>query len=182
MVVEKIGYGAGDDRPGPVPNVLRVLIGESHRPTSHGDRVLLLETNLDDMSPEWTGHLMERLSIEGSLDVWLSPIIMKKGRPAQELKVLAPLTKESRILKTLFAESTTFGIRRREVDRVTLEREFHSVETPWGKVRVKVGRLDGEVLSASPEYEDLRTIATQTGRPLKEVHEEVMALYRQGGH
>lgn len=179
MVVENVGYGAGDDRPGPIPNVLRVFIGETRAAGNHGDRVLLLETNLDDMNPEWTGHLVEKLYGEGSLDVWLSPILMKKGRPAQELKVLAPLDKESRVLKTLFAESTTFGVRRREVDRVTLEREFHSVETPWGKVRVKVGRLEGEVLSASPEYEDLRSVAAQAGRPLKEVHQVVMETYRR---
>ncbi len=179
MVVEAIGYGAGDDRPGPVPNVLRVIIGEHRGAVGDGDRVLLLETNLDDMSPEWTSHLVDKLFAAGSLDVWLTPALMKKGRSAQELKVLAPLAKEHEILKTLFRESTTFGVRRRDVDRITLEREYHTVETRWGNVRVKLGRFGGELVSASPEYEDLRTVAARSGQPLKEVHRLVMKKFEE---
>lgn len=183
MTPQSIGYGAGDDRPGLVPNVLRVLIGEAREsiPSSppSGDRVLLLESNVDDMSPEWMSHLMERLFAAGALDVWLTPILMKKGRSAHELRVLAPLDKETTVTRTLFQESTTFGLRRREVDRVTLSRDFHTIKTRWGDVKIKVGRLDGDVLTAAPEYDDLRTVAAKAKKPLKDVHALVMAEYRK---
>ena len=144
-----------------------------------GDRVVVLETNIDDMSPEWTGHLLELLFEAGALDVTATAVLMKKSRPAQEIKVVAPLSKEARILETLLRESTTFGIRRTETNRVILERETRTVHTPWGPVRVKVGRLGAEVITTSPEYEDLRAASTKAGLPLKEVHRRVMELFDQ---
>ncbi len=181
LTVRAVGYGAGDDRPGPVPNLLRVIVGEREDATSGGDRVLLLETNIDDMSAEWTSHLAERLFGAGALDVWLTPIVMKKGRAAQEVSVLVPPRLEADALRVLFAESTTFGVRRREVDRVTLEREFHSVDTEWGPVRVKIGRLGPKRVSAAPEHDDLRRVASASGLPLKEVHRRVMRDFDSGG-
>ena len=177
MTVARVSYGAGDDRPGPVPNILRLVIGETTARTPHGDRVLLLETNLDDMSPEWTGHLVEQLFTAGALDVWLTPILMKKGRSAQELKILAPLAREEALAALIFRESTTFGIRRHEVDRITLVRRFHNVTTPWGEVRVKVGTFGSEDIGAAPEYEDLRALATKANKPLRELHRLVMERY-----
>jgi uncharacterized protein (TIGR00299 family) protein len=182
MVVSSVGYGAGDDRPGPVPNALRVVLGETR--TAGGgpfagpsDSVIVLEASLDDMSPEWLGHLMERLFEAGALDVSFTPIVMKKSRPGHEVRVLAPLAAEGAVARMLFAESTTFGMRRTAAERIVLAREHRPVETPGGTVRVKVGMLAGEVLTASPEYEDLRAAARAAGRPLKEMHDLVMRLF-----
>ncbi|MBI4601091.1 MAG: nickel pincer cofactor biosynthesis protein LarC [Planctomycetes bacterium] len=175
-----VGYGAGDDRPGPVPNALRVILGETAAQPGT-DRVVLLETNLDDMSPQWSGYLMERLFEAGALDVSLAPILMKKSRPAHELRVILPPAAEELVLRVLFSESTTLGVRRSEVDRVVLEREQRAVETPWGLVKVKLGMLAGEVVTATPEYEDLQAAARKAGLPLKEVHARVMEEFRRGG-
>ena len=185
--VESIGYGAGNDRPGPVPNMLRVLIartttsGESAGTGKARDRVLLLETNIDDMSGEGIGHLTERLFACGALDVWVTPIGMKKSRPGQMVSILGPLESEKELADVLFRESTTFGIRRSEVDRLVLERELCDVETPWGTVRVKVGKRDGEEVSASPEYEDVRKAAEVSGLAVIEVQRQVLDLYHREG-
>jgi uncharacterized protein (TIGR00299 family) protein len=172
--VQAIGYGAGDDRPGPTPNVLRVILAEREAAPVGTDRVALLETNIDDMSPEWLGYLMDRLFEAGALDVYLSPVLMKKSRPAQQVSVLAPLQKEEQIAEILFVESTTFGFRRQEVERRVLDRELRKVETPWGAVQVKVGSRSGVVVSVSPEYEDLRRAALAAHLPIKEVHRRVL--------
>ena len=181
LVVSAVGYGAGDDRPGPIPNALRAILGDRQARGPICDRVVVLETNIDDMSPEWMGHLLDRLFEAGAVDVSLTPALMKKSRPAQEVKVLVPLAAEARVVETLFGESTTFGIRRTEADRVLLTREFLPVATPWGMVKVKVGRLGGKVMTAAPEYEDLRAAALKAGLSLKEVHEKVMETYRAQG-
>jgi uncharacterized protein (TIGR00299 family) protein len=184
MVVSSVGYGAGDDRPGPVPNALRVILGETRTAASGSlpgptEMIAVLEASIDDMSPQWLGNLMERLFAAGALDVSFTPIVMKKSRPGHEVRVLAPLAGEASVTRTLFAESTTFGIRRTATERVILAREYRPVETPGGTVRVKVGLLAGEVLSAAPEYEDLRAAARAAGRPLKEMHDLVMGLFRR---
>jgi hypothetical protein len=175
--VETIGYGAGDDRPGPIPNAIRLIIGERTAAAAN-DRVVVLETHIDDMSPEWLGYLQEKLFEAGALDVSVAPLVMKKSRPAHALKVIVTHAVEPQALRILFAESTTFGLRRQDVERVILTRELHPVETPWGTVRVKVGRAAGDVMTAAPEYEDLRAAAQRAGRPLKEVHERVLELFR----
>lgn len=173
-----IGYGAGSDRPGPVPNVLRVILANRLGSLSETDRVLLLETNIDDMSPQWLGHLMEKLFAAGALDVFMTPILMKKSRQAHQVSVIAPLEREGDVAETLFTESTTFGVRRSEVDRLVLARAVHTVETPWGSVRIKVGSLAGREASASPEYEDLRRAAANANLPLKLIHQRVLELFR----
>ena len=109
MVVDAIGYGAGDDRPGPIPNVLRLVLGESISSPPRRDRIVVLEANLDDMSSEWLGHLMDRLFEAGAVDVSFAPVFMKKNRPAHELKVLAPLEAETRVVRTLFAKARRSG-------------------------------------------------------------------------
>lgn len=178
LVVSAIGYGAGDERPGPVPNVLRAILGEREGAPAPCDRVVVLETNIDDMSPQWLGHLMDRLLDAGALDVTLGPVVMKKSRPAHAVTVIAPAERESEILRVLFRESTTLGVRRRFADRVILHRERVEVSTSWGTIAVKVGRLGGEVVTASPEYEELKALAEKAGLPLKEAHAVVMGLYR----
>ncbi len=170
MVVAAIGYGAGDDRPGPIPNVLRLVLGEMAAGAPGTDRVVLLETTVDDMSPQWIGYLIDILLEAGALDVTVAPIHMKKSRPGQEIRVLAPPGKDGPLADLLFRETTTLGIRRSEVDRLVLDRSFETVATPWGEARIKVGRQGGRVVSASPEYEDIQRIARASGEPLKNVH------------
>ena len=184
MQVEKIGYGAGqkDFR---IPNVLRVSIGElgvgwEARRTAasaahghaheHEDVVVQLETNVDDMNPEWYGHVTERLLSEGALDVTLAPVFMKKGRPGTLVSVLVTPEQVEPALATLFAETTTLGIRVNHVLRRKLERRVESVITPFGDVRVKLALHDGNVRSTAPEYEDCRTLATRAGVPLQAVY------------
>ena len=187
LVIQAVGYGAGDDRPGPVPNALRVIVGEAAArpepapPKGAPERVVVLEASVDDMSPQWLGNLMDRLFEAGALDVSFAPITMKKSRPAQEIKVLAPLEGEGAVVRTLFEESTTLGVRRTETDRIVLEREMASVDTPWGPVRVKIGRLGDREVSAQPEYEDLKRAAREAGKPLKEIHATVLELWRRRG-
>ncbi len=179
LTVRRIGYGAGDDRPGPVPNVLRILLGERSAAGGECDRVVALETNVDDMSPQWIGYLVDRLFEAGALDVTVAPSGMKKSRPAHEIRVLAPLGADGPLAEILFRETTTFGIRRFEVDRLILERSFETAETPWGLIRIKVGRRAGKVLSASPEYEDVQKAAKAAGVPFKEVHRRAMEEFHR---
>ena len=183
LVVGEIGYGAGDDRPGAVPNVLRITLGETQpvggAPTgARRDRIVVLETQIDDMTSEWLANLMDQLFAAEALDVTYTPVLMKKGRPGHELRVLVPLAKEGAVLQTLFRESTTFGVRRAESDRIILDRRTATVECPWGNVRVKEGLLGDEVVTASPEFADLDAAARTSRVPLKELHAQVMEAYR----
>ena len=178
--VTATGFGAGDDRQGSTPNALRVFLGELEETPAGRDRVLLLETNIDDMSPEWIGHLVDRLLEEGALDVSVSPILMKKNRPAHKITIIAPLLREQEITHTLFCESTTIGVRRTETERVVLERETEEIGTPWGKIRIKIARHGGEQVGASPEFEDLKRAAASSGLPLKELHRQALEIFHQG--
>jgi len=171
MTVESVGYGAGARDPAEMPNLLRVVIGETPV-RAESDRVWVLETNIDDMSSELFEVLFERLFAAGALDVFTTAIQMKKGRPAVKLSVLAPEELRSRAEEIIFRETTTFGIRAYEVERRKLERQSVRVRTKFGEVRVKLGRLGGELLTASPEYEDCRRAAARGGIALKEVYEE----------
>jgi uncharacterized protein (DUF111 family) len=142
--------------------------------------VVLLETSVDDLSPQVTGYLIERLLEAGALDVTVAPIHMKKSRPAQEIRVLAPAGKDGPLADLLFRETTTLGIRRSEVDRLVLERSFETVDTPWGEARIKVGRQGGRVVSAAPEYEDAQRLARAAGVPLREVQRRALEeFYRR---
>ena len=176
MRVEAVGYGAGS-RDSTRPNVLRLWIGERENLPAR-ERIALLETNLDDMSPELYEHALGRLFEAGALDAFLTPIIMKKGRPATLITVLCDPAKTSELAEILFRETTTLGVRVRESERWCLEREWIEVETGWGKVRVKVGRLRGEVTSLAPEYEDCRRLAEESGIPLKTIYDDALARAR----
>ncbi|MBI4584269.1 MAG: nickel pincer cofactor biosynthesis protein LarC [Planctomycetes bacterium] len=177
--VSSIGYGAGDDRPGEVPNVLRVVIGESGEARER-DRVVQIEANLDDASPQWLGYLQEQLLAAGALDVAITPVLMKKSRPGHLLTVLATPGKEAVLEDLIFQETPTFGLRKQEVERVILARDLVPVATPWGEVRVKVGRRGGAVVTAAPEYEDLKKLAQSTGQPIKELSRRVMEEFHRG--
>jgi uncharacterized protein (TIGR00299 family) protein len=167
MTIEAIGYGAGDDRPGPMPNVLRAVLGRGGGGGS--DRIVSLETNLDDFVPEHFDHLMERLFEAGALDVSIQHLQMKKNRPGFLLRVLARPADRMPLARMLFAESTAIGVRATESDRLILEREQRRVETPFGRIGVKrVRDADGR-LHVSAEYDDCKRAAKRTGAPLRDV-------------
>jgi len=179
MTVEGIGYGAGQ-RDFPFPNLLRLLVGTTS-PTldARMETLTLLEANIDDLNPEFYGHLMERLFTAGALDVYLTPVHMKKNRPGVVLSVTCPPAQAETLAALIFAETTTIGLRRQEIQRWALARERVEVETAYGTVGVKVARLSGKVMTASPEYEDCRRLALESGVPLKEVYAAAEAALRR---
>ena len=168
------GYGAGDYIIPEMPNMLRVVLGEM---TGGADEeVILIETNIDDMSPEFYEVTMEFLFIAGALDVYFTPIIMKKSRPATKISVLSLESNRPALTKILLNQTSSFGVRYCPVGRTVLEREIKNVKTSWGFVKVKAGKLNGEVLQVSPEYEDCRKISIRKKVPVKKIYEE--AQYR----
>ena len=167
MTVEAIGHGAGNDRDGPLPNVLRAVLGRASGAAA--DRVVLLETHLDDLVPEHFDYLMERLFGGGALDVSVQHLQMKKNRPGYLVRVLARPSERLELAKILFAESSALGVRVTESDRIVLEREERRVTTPWGRVRVKRVRDPEGRVSVSAEYDDCRRVARRHGVPLREV-------------
>jgi uncharacterized protein (TIGR00299 family) protein len=171
MKISVIAYGAGDkDFPG-MPNVLRLMIGELA--TSYDeDTSVVIETNIDDMNPQVYDYLIEKLMQQGAQDVYLTPVIMKKGRPAILLSVLTDKSKTDTILNTLFRETTSIGVRIQEVARKKLTREITEVETAYGTIKVKISKQGNEVLTITPEYEDCRKIAEEKQVPLREIIEE----------
>lgn len=170
---EKIGYGAGKADL-PTPNFLRVILGGAEEPAAGylTDRVTLLETNLDDMNPQFYDHVMERLFAAGALDVYLVPVQMKKNRPGVVLSVLAPQERAEALLAILFAETTTLGVRLRDTPRCCLERATRVVDTPYGQIRVKEARLGDHILHASPEYDDCKRAAKEHRVPIALVYDE----------
>lgn len=166
FTVRDVGYGAGQ-KDFPFPNLLRVFIGDETVSGVEATNVVLIEANIDDQSPQLYEGAMAALFDAGALDVWLTPIQMKKCRPAQQISVLCAPGDRERLSGVLFAETTTFGVRYSSWERTCLDREWVAVMTPYGEVRVKVARQDGEVRTATPEYEDCRLRAAQAGVPLK---------------
>ncbi len=171
MVPRAIGYGAGTRELSDRPNVLRVTLGEpvGAQDAPAAPEVVLVEANVDDMSPQLVGPLYDALFGAGAVDVWSAPILMKKGRPAIQLSALAPPASLAAVERAFFSHSTTLGLRRRALERVVLARSFATVATPYGKVRVKLGALDGEILGAQPEFDDCRRLATRAQVPAREV-------------
>jgi len=181
MEVKAIGYGAGH-RDLPIPNLLRISIGEAVEAGVRGyeeDVVTVMEANIDDMNPEFYDHVMGRLFEKGALDVFLTPIQMKRNRPAVKLSALAREANVSGVLDAFFEETTTLGVRLYEMRRKKLARESIVVETKYGRVDVKVGKLGDVVKNVSPEYEDCRRTASQLGVSLKEVYEEARRAARE---
>ncbi|HEY6290376.1 MAG TPA: nickel pincer cofactor biosynthesis protein LarC [Terriglobia bacterium] len=184
MKVERIGYGAGArDLPGH-PNLLRLMIGERtsspdlRASSLDGDVVAVVETSVDDMSPEVYGYLVERALAAGALDISCAPIEMKKNRPGLDIRLLAKPEQAEALADLIFAETTTLGLRISRAERRVLRREMVSVETPYGAIRLKIGLRNGHVLNASPEYEDCRRVALERGVPLKEVMQAAQAAFR----
>ena len=183
MNVAAVGYGAGSAQIAEQPNVLRVLIGEAvaSRVAPPVESVTVIEANLDDMNPQIYGYFAEKALAAGALDVYATPVQMKKNRPGQLVTVLCSPADEKVLAELLFRETTTIGVRIWQAQRRTLLRELVSVQTPHGEVRVKISRQNGVVLNAAPEYEDCRRIAEERGVPLKDVLAAAVAAYRSGG-
>jgi uncharacterized protein (TIGR00299 family) protein len=180
MRPEQVGYGAGSKDFEHTPNVLRVLIGEA-APAGSSHDVVVIESEIDDMNPQIFGILMDRLLAAGALDVFYTPIQMKKNRPGTLLTVVAPPDLRERLTSIVFRETTTIGLRYRGMRRECLERETVSVATPYGAVGIKVARRDGEVLNASPEFDDCARLAAEKGVPVKDVQAAASKAYLERG-
>jgi uncharacterized protein (TIGR00299 family) protein len=184
MQVQRVGYGAGSRNPPGNPNVLRISVGElleiQQPAKSSGDdfkTITVLETTIDDLTPQVMGYVTERLLGEGALDVFVISAQMKKNRPGSLLTVLCRNETAQRMREIIFSETSTLGIRMRQERRDCLERKSVPVTTQWGTVRVKESSLNGLVSNYSPEYDDCRRIAAQQGVPLKQVQQETINSY-----
>ena len=189
MRIGKIGYGVGTRTLTTRPNVLRAVLGdESGSGLSAAqaggyetDTITRIETNIDDLSPELLGAVMDKLFSAGALDVFFTPIQMKKNRPAAQLTALCEESAAAKIADVIFLETTSFGVRVDRVNRLKLERRFEKVTTPFGEVAVKLGLRDGEVIQASPEFESVRAVSEKSGQPLRVVQEAALRASSLGG-
>jgi uncharacterized protein (TIGR00299 family) protein len=170
MKVERIGYGAGRDNL-PHPNLLRLIIGDSES-ISGREKVVVIETNIDDMNPQFYDYVMEKLLAMEVLDVFITPILMKKNRPGHLLTIICPSEKLPFVTKFLLKETTTLGLRWHVEEREKSDREILTKETKYGKIRFKLARWEGRIVNLSPEYEDCKKLAIENRVPLKEVFEE----------
>jgi uncharacterized protein (TIGR00299 family) protein len=178
LTIEKVGYGAGKMDLA-VPNLLRVLIGEvSEYPRDYAtEYVTVIETNIDDMNPQFYDHIMDGLLSAGALDVFLTPVQMKKNRPGILMSIITPRERVEKLLNILFEESTTLGVRIAETRRLSLSRSFHSVSTKFGDIRVKVARKGDTVVNIAPEYEDCKNAANAHGVAISQVYAEVQRAW-----
>jgi uncharacterized protein (TIGR00299 family) protein len=175
MSVEKVGYGAGDRDFPSTPNVLRLLIGRAGE--AAGDRVTVIECEIDDMNPQIFGVAMERLYAAGALEVFYVPVQMKKNRPGTLMTVVSPPSLRSAMADIVFRETTTIGLRYYDVDRECLRREVVTVETPIGAVRFKIAWRDGRVINAAPEFEDVARLAADHKLAVKDVQAMAVKAY-----
>lgn len=175
MTVERIGHGAGQRDLVEQPNLLRLFVGDA-KPQAAADTVWVLETNLDDVPGEIVGYVMESLFAAGALDVFVTPIQMKKNRPGVMLSILANAANLAALEDIVFRETLTFGIRRYQVQRHKLHRKSATVQTAWGPVKGKLGWLEGREPVFTPEYEDCARIARDHGVPLREVMEAIQRI------
>jgi pyridinium-3,5-bisthiocarboxylic acid mononucleotide nickel chelatase len=174
FVSESIGYGAGTWEL-VIPNVLRAVLGVSGQSGSEDDLVVV-EANIDDLNPQVYSYVMEKLFAAGARDVWLTPIMMKKSRPATQLSLLVDKKELEKMVAVLFEETSTIGTRYYPVNRVITERQLVEVETTRGRVRVKIGSYLGKVCNIAPEFEDCRRLAEDQGLPLKTVLQEAQSI------
>lgn len=179
MTIERIGYGAGTCDPA-IPNLLRLCIGESAEEVRgyESDHIAVIETNIDDMNPQFYDYLMQKIMKIGAMDVFLSPVQMKKNRPGTLITVLCPIDKTETVADFLMRESTTIGIRWRAESRIKAHRSIETVQTPYGPIRVKTARVRGEIINISPEYEDCKHAALENNVPIQEVAEQARVKVR----
>ena len=178
MNIMKSGYGAGSHEIKEIPNLLRVVLGEVLIP-SKIITMKVIETNIDDMNPEFYDHIMSQLLIAGAADVFLTAVHMKKNRPGTLLTTVVSNDKFHSAVQIILEETSTFGIRHYDVVRTELKRENKLIKTPFGKVRIKVGTFAGSRLTVSPEYEDCKKLALKKGIPVKRVYEETLLIAKQ---
>jgi len=176
MRLQRSGYGAGSRKFAQTPNVLRVLVGEGDT-TAQAQRVVVVEAEIDDMNPQIFGVLIDRLLAEGALDVFYTSIQMKKNRPGTLLSIIAPPQERERLTSIVFRETTTIGVRYQEMARECLDREMVTVDTPLGRVGIKVARRNGTVMNAAPEFDDCARIAADSGQPVKDVQAAAMKAF-----
>ena len=179
MSVAAIGYGAGTADLEGQPNVLRIMIGEEAEKTAPGfdEEIAVIEANLDDMNPQIYGYFLEKALAAGALDVYTTPVQMKKNRPGTLLTVLCKPQDTHTVMTLIFAETTTFGARTYRAARRTLPREFVSVSTDFGDVRIKISRMNGRILHVAPEYDDCRRLAVEKNVPLQRVISDALRAY-----
>jgi pyridinium-3,5-bisthiocarboxylic acid mononucleotide nickel chelatase len=179
MTVSAIGYGAATADLEGQPNVLRLLIGEAAEKVVPGfdQEIAVIEANLDDMNPQIYGYFLEKALAAGALDVFTTPVQMKKNRPGTLLTVLCQPADGSALMELIFAETTTFGVRSYRAQRRTLPRESVKVTTTYGDVRVKLSRVNGRILHVAPEYDDCRKLAVEKNVPLQQVINEALRSY-----
>lgn len=181
--VEATGYGAGTREYKDFPNVLRLMVGEAaefgKRPAKDHDDLVLMETNIDDSTPQAIGFVMERAFELGALDCWFTPVQMKKNRPGVVVSVLASPEKKDELVEMLFAETTTIGVRTSQVARISLDRRFETVATQFGECRIKIAMREGRVMNAMPEYEDVRRLALEKNVPFRIVWEAASDAARE---
>jgi uncharacterized protein (TIGR00299 family) protein len=182
MTVSAIGYGAGTADLEGQPNVLRIMFGEAAEKTVAGydEEIAVIEANLDDMNPQIYGYFLEKALGAGALDVYTTPVQMKKNRPGTLLTVLCKPQDANALMSLIFAETTTFGVRTYRAQRRTLPREHVSVSTSFGDVRIKVSRVNGRILHVAPEYDDCRKLAVEKNVPLQRVINEALRSYERG--
>jgi uncharacterized protein (DUF111 family) len=180
LVIEKIGYGLGT-KDFDHPNVVRVYLGcaEGKPDGLRQETQYLLETNIDDMNPEFFGELEVRLFAAGALDVFRTPVYMKKGRLGIKLSILYAAPAEEALLHILFRETTSIGVRRSTVDKLMLERSFRTVATPFGPLTVKQAFYKGECVNRKPEYEDLVKLAEQHNMALKDLYQQILPFMEE---
>ncbi len=179
MRIATIGYGAGTKDFPAHPNVLRLVVGDTAS-AQEGERVVVIECEIDDMNPQLFGPLMDALYAAGALDVFYAPVQMKKNRPGTLVTVVAPPARREALSSVLFTESTTIGVRYQEMMRECLDRDVRVVETPAGRVRFKVATRGGRVLNASPEFEDCARLAAERGLPVKDVQAMAVKAWVDG--
>jgi hypothetical protein len=182
MSVSAIGYGAGTVDLEGQPNVVRIMIGELAEKTVAGfdEEIAVIEANLDDMNPQIYGYFLEKALAAGALDVYTTPVQMKKNRPGTLLTVLCKPQDTNALMSLIFAETTTFGARTYRAQRRTLPREFVHVSTDFGDVRIKVSRVNGRILHVAPEFDDCRKLALEKNVPLQRVISEALRRYEGG--
>jgi uncharacterized protein (DUF111 family) len=178
MSVRAIGYGAGTKRWDDAPNLLRAVLGEEAWPAKGEGAALVLEANLDDLSPQLAAVALEAALAAGALDAWIAPIVMKKGRPGHLIGALVTEGTRARVEEALFRETSTLGLRATRVARSVLARELVEVQTRYGPIRVKLGRGEGKLLNVAPEFEDCARAARAHGVAVKEVMAAALAAWR----
>lgn len=179
MVIDKIGYGAGTKDLAEQPNLLRISLGDYSAGDYESDTIEVVETNIDDMSPQIYDLLIDKLLEIGALDVFLTPIIMKKNRPAVKLTALVNSPQLQDVVACILAETTTLGVRIYKTDRKKLSREMVEVDTEYGKISVKLGKIGEEVVKILPEYDDCKRIAREKNVPMMKIHQAVLGTFHR---